>query len=95
MAARWTIYLLRCADGSLYTGITNDLPARLAAHQAGRASKFTRSRRPVALAWKKAQQDPTAARRLEWALRRSSRADKLRLAAGNELIWRRLRRGLG
>ena len=43
----WSVYVLRCADGSLYTGITNDLGRRLLAHRAGKASKYTRSRLPV------------------------------------------------
>ena len=43
------VYLLRCADGTLYTGCTNDLDRRLAAHNAGKGAKFTRSRRPVVL----------------------------------------------
>ena len=47
----WSVYVLRCADGSLYTGITNDLTRRLKAHRAGTASKYTRSRRPVRLMW--------------------------------------------
>jgi predicted GIY-YIG superfamily endonuclease len=46
----WAVYLLRCADGSYYTGITNDLTRRLAAHRAGKASKYTRGRLPVELA---------------------------------------------
>jgi putative endonuclease len=46
-AAAWSVYVLRCADGSLYTGITNDLGRRLLAHRAGTASKYTRSRLPV------------------------------------------------
>ena len=45
------LYILRCGDGSLYTGITKDLERRLAQHQAGRASRYTRSRLPVALVW--------------------------------------------
>jgi predicted GIY-YIG superfamily endonuclease len=49
--SRWLAYLLRCHDGSLYTGITNDLPKRLKAHAAGKASKYTRSRLPVVLAY--------------------------------------------
>ena len=44
MKGRWLVYLLRCLDGSLYTGMTNDLPQRLKAHNAGRASRYTRSR---------------------------------------------------
>ncbi|MEZ4394189.1 MAG: GIY-YIG nuclease family protein [Polyangiales bacterium] len=64
-APRWTLYLLRCADGSLYTGIALDLAARLAAHNAGRGAKYTRARLPVTLAWKKSQQPVADARRLE------------------------------
>jgi len=45
------VYILRCGDGSLYTGITKDLERRLAQHRAGRASRYTRSRLPVALVW--------------------------------------------
>src|SRR5262245_16290378 len=45
------VYILRCRDGSLYTGAAKDLPRRLAAHAAGKASRYTRSRLPVALAW--------------------------------------------
>src|SRR6266699_185738 len=45
--SRWIVYVLRCADGSLYTGITNDLRRRLAAHRAGTASRYTRARGPV------------------------------------------------
>jgi predicted GIY-YIG superfamily endonuclease len=46
----WSVYVLRCADGSYYTGVTNDLLRRLAAHRAGKASKYTRCRLPVRLA---------------------------------------------
>jgi putative endonuclease len=46
----WSVYVLRCADGSYYTGITNDLTRRLLAHRAGKASKYTRARLPVRLA---------------------------------------------
>ena len=49
--SRWLVYLLRCSDGSLYCGITNDLPKRLKAHAAGKASKYTRSQLPVKLAY--------------------------------------------
>ncbi len=48
--SNWSVYLLRCADGSYYTGVTNDLTRRLDAHRAGTASKYTRGRRPVRLA---------------------------------------------
>ena len=45
----WSVYIARCADGSLYTGVSNDVKARLAAHNAGRGAAYTRSRRPVRL----------------------------------------------
>ena len=51
LAERWLVYILRCADGSLYTGITNDLSRRLEQHNAGTASRYTRSRLPVTLVY--------------------------------------------
>ena len=77
--AGWLVYLLRCADGSLYTGITNDLPKRLAAHAAGRASKYTRSRLPVRLAAAEPQRSKSAALKREAAIKRLSRDQKHRL----------------
>ena len=47
----WVVYILRCGDGTLYTGCTNDLPHRLEAHRGGRGAKYTRSRLPVELAY--------------------------------------------
>jgi len=75
----WTVYLLRCRDGSLYTGITNDLPRRLARHRAGAASAYTRARRPVWLVYQERHPDRSAALRREAALRRLPRAAKLAL----------------
>ena len=71
------VYLLRCRDGSLYTGITNDLDRRLAMHESGRASAYTRSRRPLALAYHEMLPDRGAALKREAAIRRLSRAEKL------------------
>ena len=51
------VYLLRCADGTLYTGCTNDLDRRLAAHNAGKGAKYTRSRRPVVLVYREQAAD--------------------------------------
>jgi putative endonuclease len=75
----WIVYLLRCRDGSLYTGITTDLERRLARHRAGTASAYTRARRPVRLVYHEYQLDRPAALRREAALRRLSRAEKLEL----------------
>jgi len=75
----WTVYLLRCRDGSLYAGITSDLPKRLTRHTAGTASAYTRSRRPVRLVYAEPQPTRSAALRREAALRRLSRSEKLAL----------------
>ncbi|MFN2571446.1 MAG: GIY-YIG nuclease family protein [Gemmatimonadales bacterium] len=77
----WVVYLLRCRDGSLYTGITNDLPRRLASHESGRASAYTRARRPLALAYHEAALDRSTALKREAAIRRLSRTEKLALCA--------------
>jgi putative endonuclease len=79
--AAW-VYLLRCADGSLYTGWTIDLDARLRRHEAGTASAYTRSRRPVALALAMAMPDRSAARREEARIKSLDRSAKLELIAG-------------
>ena len=76
------VYLLRCADGSLYTGWTVDLEQRIARHAAGTASAYTRSRRPVELAFALPMADRTAARREEARIKALPRADKLALVAG-------------
>jgi putative endonuclease len=78
MADAW-VYLLRCADGSLYTGWTNDLPKRLAAHAAGTASRYTRSRLPVELALVLPQADRSAAMREEARIKRLRRRQKMAL----------------
>lgn len=78
------VYLLRCRDGSLYCGWTSDLERRLAAHRAGRASRYTASRLPVELALAQAMPDRSAARRAEAQIKRLTRAQKLALVdAGN------------
>jgi len=73
------VYLLRCGDGSLYTGITNDLARRLAAHRAGKASAYTRSRRPLRLVYREPARDRSAALRREAAIKRLTREAKLEL----------------
>lgn len=78
MSDAW-VYLLRCADGSLYTGWTNDLEKRLAAHAAGTASRYTRSRLPVELALAVSQADRSAAMREEARIKRLTRPEKLAL----------------
>lgn len=79
------VYLLRCADGSLYCGWSVDLDRRLAAHQAGTASRYTRRRRPVEIAAAWRTESRSAAMSLEWRIKRLPREEKLRLVAGAPL----------
>jgi putative endonuclease len=74
------VYMLRCRDGSLYTGWTVDLERRLARHRAGSASRYTASRLPVALAFAQPMADRSAARREEARIKRLTRSSKLALA---------------
>jgi putative endonuclease len=76
-----SVYLLRCADDTLYCGWTTDVERRLAAHRSGTASRYTRSRLPVELAVVIAVADRSAALREEARIKRLSRAAKLRLIA--------------
>lgn len=80
MSDAW-VYILRCADGSLYTGWSTDVQRRLAAHRAGNASRYTASRLPVELALALPMADRSAARREEARIKRLDRTAKLRLIA--------------
>jgi putative endonuclease len=80
MSDAW-IYMLRCHDGSLYTGWTSDLDRRMARHKAGKASRYTASRLPVELALAVPMADRSAARREEARIKMLPRADKLALIA--------------
>ncbi len=73
--------MLRCGDGSLYCGWTNHLERRVEEHRTGRASRYTRSRLPVELAWSRQMASRSEAMREEARIKRLSRADKLRLVS--------------
>ena len=73
------VYIVRCADGTLYTGWTNDLEHRLAAHNAGRGAKYTRSRLPVALVWFETFETKQEAMAREWQVKHLTRTEKLAL----------------
>ncbi len=77
-------YMLECADGTLYSGWTNDLAKRVAAHNAKKGAKYTRSRLPVVLRYYESFPDKIAAQQREWQLKQLTRAQKLRLIAGQE-----------
>lgn len=72
-------YILRCADNTLYCGWTNDLSKRLKAHNSGKGAKYTRTRRPVALAYYEEFETKKEAMRREAAIKKLSRKDKLKL----------------
>lgn len=80
MADAW-VYMLRCADGSLYTGWSTDVAKRLARHRAGNASRYTASRLPVELVYEVAMDDRSAARREEARIKALQREAKLALIA--------------
>lgn len=77
----WSVYIVRCGDDSLYTGVAKDVDARVAAHNAGRGAAYTRSRLPVRLLWSKDGFTRGAALSREAALKRLPRARKEELTA--------------
>ena len=70
------VYMLRCKDNSLYTGITNDLEKRLEAHNSGKGAKYTRSHRPVTLAYSEESPDRSSALRREAEIKKLTRQQK-------------------
>lgn len=80
----YEVYILSCADGTLYTGIARDAERRLQVHNSGRGAKYTRSRLPVLLVYRETQPDKSAALRREAEIKRLSRTEKLRLIAANQ-----------
>ncbi|MBP6724471.1 MAG: GIY-YIG nuclease family protein [Halioglobus sp.] len=84
MAVEWSVYILQCADGSLYTGVARDLGKRLLQHngQLPGGPRYTSGRRPVTLLWSAAAPDRSTAQQREAAIKKLARAAKLRLAGG-------------
>ena len=82
----WACYLLRCADNTLYCGITNDLDKRIAAHNAGEGAKYTRSRIPVELVFSEPCENRSAASKREVQIKKLKRIAKLLLvqSCGND-----------
>jgi len=75
-ASVWSLYILECSDGSLYTGVTNDIDRRILAHQQGKASRYTRTRRPVALVYREECGSRSQALSRECAVKSLSRRQK-------------------
>ena len=79
MEKRWVVYMLECKDGSLYTGITDNLPKRLQAHRMGRGAKYTKGRAPLTLRYLEDCEDHSQALRREIAIKKLTRQEKLNL----------------
>ncbi len=82
----WQVYLLRCGDGSLYTGIARDAGARLKQHEAGKGARYTRGRGPLSLVYVEAAASHGEALRREAAIRRLGRAGKEALARAQGVV---------
>lgn len=79
------VYMLRCADGTLYTGWTSDLARRVKAHNSGHGAKYTRSRTPVVLVYSEELEDKPQALKREYAIKQLSREEKQKLIERNKL----------
>ncbi|MBA3443655.1 MAG: GIY-YIG nuclease family protein [Gemmatimonadales bacterium] len=79
----WTVYLARCRDGTLYTGVTTDPVRRLAEHNSGDGGAYTRSRVPVVMVYRETATDRSGAQRRERAIKRLTRAQKEQLVS----VW--------
>jgi putative endonuclease len=77
----WFVYLVRCSDGTLYCGVTNNLDKRIAAHNSGKGAKYTRQRRPVVLVWFGKCRSKSATCKAEYAIKRLKRNQKQRLVS--------------
>jgi putative endonuclease len=80
------VYIVECADGTLYSGWTNDLEKRIAAHNAGDGAKYTRSRRPVKLRYYETFEEKSKALRRECALKKLTRAEKIALIESGAIV---------
>ena len=90
---KWSLYILKCSDESFYTGITNDLERRLKMHQAGKASRYTRTRGPVEMLYSEPCSDRSRALIRECEVKEWPRAKKEQLISGEKLVSRRRKRG--
>ncbi len=78
----WYLYMLRCSDGSIYTGITNNVESRVKEHNQGYGAEYTEQRRPVSLIYQETHPDQSSARRREEQIKRWGRKKKENLALG-------------
>lgn len=79
MEKQWVVYILQCGDGTLYTGITDDLPRRLEMHRSGKGAKYTRGRAPLTLAYQENAESYSEALKREYRIKQLPRTEKLKL----------------
>ncbi len=84
---RWCLYVLECGDGTLYTGVTTDLARRVAQHNDGKASSYTRSRRPVRLIYQERCRGRSDALKKEYAVKQLSKKDKEKYINKKSKTW--------
>lgn len=78
----WQVYIIRCADGTLYTGVTDDIDRRLLAHREGRGARYTRGRAPLELVYQEPCRDRSEAQKREASIKRMPRKQKIGLIEG-------------
>ena len=83
----WFIYILECSDGTLYTGITNDLDKRIEKHNNGTGAKYTRGRGPVSLKWFCGAEDKSEASKIEYRIKKLTRKKKIELINGGSMSF--------
>lgn len=86
MGKNWIVYILLCGDGTLYTGITDDMEARFKAHCAGKGAKYTRGRGPLELLYQESCESHSAAAKREWQIKQLPREKKLVLCTSYSLL---------
>ena len=84
METQWVLYILECKDGTLYTGITDDLTRRIAQHNAGKGAKYTRGRAPLKLVYSEKCENHSQALKREIAVKRLTREEKLNMCRSYE-----------
>ena len=80
----WSVYIVQCADGTLYTGSSPDVGGRVQAHNAGQGAKYTKTRRPVSLVYQELCADQSSALKREYAIKQLTRQEKLALCQNKE-----------
>lgn len=86
MGTNWYVYILRCGDGSFYTGITDNVERRLEAHRTGKGAKYTRGRGPLTLVYQEIQGDKSSALRREYRIKHMSHPEKQKLITEAERL---------